>query len=129
MPHRALIHVHMQVTDVKYSKAIEQWRQLFEPDLIARDENAFRIAAPAPVKAGQLQHGPNDRMDRIPVFYVKEIDALTENLRFMVRFDSQSLPRVQPSETSLQFQQEFFVHKELPWKSFQSSARASVQLA
>jgi hypothetical protein len=41
---------------------------------------------------------------------VKEVDTLAEDLRFMIFFDSQSLPRVQPTESLLQFQQDFVVH-------------------
>jgi hypothetical protein len=43
----------------------------------------------------------NDRMDRIPIPYVKEDEALAEELRLVVRLDAQSLFRVERSETFL----------------------------
>jgi len=49
-------------------------------------------------------------MDRIPVLYVKEDEALAEDLRLVVRLDGQSLSGVERSETFLQFAQDIFVH-------------------
>jgi hypothetical protein len=52
-------------------------------------------------------------MDRIPVLYVKGEQALAEDLRLVVRLDTQSLSRVEQSETFLQFAQDIFVHGRL----------------
>src|SRR5665213_1547689 len=90
VPHGALIQVNMHVTDMKYGEPIKRWRQFFELQLIVLDTNAFCISPPAPIETSQLQGGSNDRMDRIPVLDVKEVYTLTEDLRFMVRLDSQS---------------------------------------
>src|SRR5665213_1190249 len=65
-PHRALVHIHVHVADVKYGDAVKQWRQIVKRDLIVRDANMFRIPAPAPIETAQLQCVSNDRMDRLP---------------------------------------------------------------
>ena len=49
-------------------------------------------------------------MDRIPVHYVKGEEALAEDLCLVVRLDTQSMSRMERSETLLQFAQEIFVH-------------------
>src|ERR1019366_3906833 len=83
---------------------------LLEHSVVALDENASCIPASAPVETGQLQCVSNDRMDRIPVLYVKGDEALAEDLRRVVRLDAQSLSRAERSEASLQFAQDIFVH-------------------
>src|ERR1035437_8456337 len=109
-PHCTLIHVHMHVANVEYSEAVKKRWQLLEYNVIALDENAFCIPASAPIKPGQLQCVSNDRMDRIPILYVKGDEALAEILRLVVRLDAQSLSRAERSETFLQFAQDIFVH-------------------
>src|SRR4029077_8844008 len=108
--HGSFIHVHMHVANVEYGEAIKKRRQLLEHDVIALDENASCIPASAPVETGQLQCVSNDRMDRIPVLDVKGEQAFAEDLRRVVRLDTQSLSRVERSETFLQFAQDIFVH-------------------
>ena len=49
-------------------------------------------------------------MDRIPIPYVKGEEALAEDLCLVVRLDTQSLSRMERSETLLQFAQDIFVH-------------------
>src|SRR5271157_5217510 len=102
----------MHVADVKDGEAIKRWRQPLEPDIVMPDDNALRVPPSAPIESGQLQRVANERMDRIPVLDVKEVDALAEDLRLVVRLDSKSQSRVQRSETLLQFQQDFLVHQE-----------------
>src|SRR4029077_10696503 len=58
----------------------------------------------------QLQCVSNDRMDRIPVLDVNGEQAFAEDLVRVVRLDTQSLSRVERSETFLQFAQDIFVH-------------------
>src|SRR5665811_2056001 len=108
--HGSFIHVHMHVANVEYSEAVKKRWQLLEYNVIALDENAFCIPASAPIKPGQLQCVSNDRMDRIPILYVKGDEALAEILRLVVRLDAQSLSRVERSEAFLQFAQDIFVH-------------------
>ena len=45
-------------------------------------------------------------MNRIPILDVKKIEALAKDLSFMIGFDSQTLSRVQPSQTLLQKREE-----------------------
>src|ERR1019366_4604118 len=96
---------------------IAPWQAVFRTidesgyNVIALDENASCIPASAPVETGQLQCVSNDRMDRIPVLYMKGDEALAEDLRRVVRLDAQSLSRVERSETFLQFAQDILVHE------------------
>ena len=103
MPHGGLTHVHMHVAKVEYGEAIKQPRQLLEPDVVVPNENAFCVPSSEPIETGQLKCVSNDRMDRIRILDVKEDEAVTEDLRLMVRLDIQSLSRVEWSETLLQF--------------------------
>jgi hypothetical protein len=100
----------MHVAKVEYGEAVEKRWQLFEHNNIALDENASCISASAPVETGQLKYISNDRMDRIPVHYVKGEEAVAEDLCLVVRLDTQSLSRLERSETLLQFAHDIFVH-------------------
>jgi hypothetical protein len=116
----------MHVTKVEYSEAVKRRWQLLEHNVVPLDENAFCIPARAPIKTRQLQGVSNDRMDRIPIPYVKGEEALAEDLRPVVRLDAQSLSRVERSETFLQFAKDIFVHgitsSKIDW-IFQGSIR------
>src|SRR5258705_339655 len=100
----------MHVAKVEYGEAVEKRWQLLEHNVVALDKNAFCIPARAPIKTRQLQGISNDRMDRIPIPYVKGEEALAEDLRLLVRLDAQSQSRVERSETFLQFAQDILVH-------------------
>src|SRR5215208_5572638 len=114
----------MHVANVQYSEAVKRRRQLLEHDVVALDANAFCIPACSPVETGQLQCVSNDRMDRIPVLYVKEEETLAEDLRLVVRLDLQTLSCVYRPETFLQFAQDIFVHGI----TFSVTARSSMLL-
>jgi len=90
----------MHVAKVEYGEAVEKRWQLLEHNIIALDENASCISASAPVETGQLKCISNDRMYRIPVRYVKGEEALAEDLCLVVRLDTQSLSRMERSDTS-----------------------------
>jgi anthranilate/para-aminobenzoate synthase component I len=49
-------------------------------------------------------------MTRIPVFNVKEVDALAENTCLVISLDAETLFRVQTSETLLQIFSNVFAH-------------------
>src|SRR3984893_6832932 len=87
----------------------KRWQRL-EHNVVPLDENAFCIPVRAPIKTRQLQDVSNNGMDRIPIPYVKEEEALAEDLRLMVRLDAQSLSRVERSERFLHFAKDIFVH-------------------
>src|SRR5438067_4991696 len=100
----------MHVAKVEYGEAVKKRRQLLEHNVVALDENAFCIPARAPIKTRQLQGVSNDRMDRIPIPDVKGEEAVAEDLCLVVRLDTQSLSRMERSETPFQFAQYIFVH-------------------
>ena len=72
--------------------------------------DAAGVATRAPVEPGQLQRRSNDRLAGIPVFQMKEGEALAEDLGFVVGLDAQALPCVQTSEALLQLDQNILVH-------------------
>jgi hypothetical protein len=41
-----------------------------------------------PAQSQQFERRSNDRVDRVPVFKVKEVDPLSKNLGFVIRLDS-----------------------------------------
>src|ERR1700719_4113653 len=96
----------MHVAKVEYGEAVKKRRQLLEPNVIALDENASCIPASAPVETGQLQCVSNDKMDRIPVLYVKGEQAFAEDLRLVDPLDTHSLSCAERSKTFLQFAQD-----------------------
>ena len=53
--HRGPTDVHVQVTEVQDGEAIETRRQILEDDVVAPDDDAFGVAARAPVETAQLQ--------------------------------------------------------------------------
>jgi len=87
---------------MKYREAVERRWQPGKADFIVPGKNAFGIAECATIQTGQFQRGSNDCMGRVPVLDLEEVEALTEDPRFMFGLDAQALPRVQPSETRLQ---------------------------
>jgi hypothetical protein len=95
---------------VEYGEAVKKRWQLLEHSVVLLDENAFCIPASAPIETSQLQGISNDRMERIPIPYVKEDEALAEDLRLVVRLDAQSLFREERSETFLKFAQDVIGH-------------------
>src|ERR1700686_877456 len=115
----------MHVAQVEYSETVKKRWQLLEHNVVALDENAFCIPARTPKKTRQLQGVSNDRMDRIPIPYVKGEEALAEDFRLVVRLDAQSLSRVERSETFLQFTKDIFVHGITSPKSARPSMQAS----
>jgi hypothetical protein len=51
------------------------------------DLDLLRVPAATPIQSHQFERHPNDGMDRIPVLNMKEVDALTKNLSFVIRLD------------------------------------------
>jgi hypothetical protein len=71
---------------------------------------AHGVVAPTPVQPHQFQSIFDKGMTRIPVFNVKEVDALAENTRLLISLDAESLFRVQAPETLLQIFSYVFAH-------------------
>jgi hypothetical protein len=106
----------MQVTDMEHCEAVEPAWQILECKIIVVDSDPLRVSDATPIQAGKFQRCSNDGMDRVPVLYVKKIDALAENLSLVIPFDAQTLARVQPPEALLQLSEDRLVrgliHKE-----------------
>jgi hypothetical protein len=51
--------------------------------VVVPDPQTLGILAATPIQPGQLEDDPNSGMDRIPVFRMKEIDALAEHTLLM----------------------------------------------
>jgi hypothetical protein len=91
----------MRIADMKDGEAVKARRQIGTLDSVLLDDDVLGISAPTPIKAGQLQDISNERMNGVPVLDMKEIEALTEDLGFMIGFDSQSLLGMDPAQTLL----------------------------
>ena len=59
-------------------------------------------ALAATVKTREQQYGTDHRMGRIPVFRMKEVQALAEDLSFVVPLDSETLPGVNRAQAPVQ---------------------------
>ena len=58
--------------------------------------------ASAAVEAREEQHISDHRMDRVPVLQMEEVQALTEDLGFMVLLDSETLPGMDAAQAFVQ---------------------------
>ncbi len=56
--------------------------------MIVSDLDLLGVLEAAPVQSEQLERRSNDGVDRIPVFNVKEVDALAKDLGFVIGLDS-----------------------------------------
>ena len=86
--------------------------------MVVPDLNALVIAHAPPIQAGQLEREADQRVDRVPVLDVKEIETLPEDLSLVIALDTQPLPRVKTSEPLLQLVQDIIVH-QVTAKSYQ----------
>ena len=91
-----MAHIYVRIADVKNREAVEQRRHICAFDIIVFHGNARGVLAPAPIEPGQLQNVSYQRMNGVPVLDMKEVEALAEDLGFMISFDSKPLPRVDP---------------------------------
>src|SRR5215471_2068160 len=82
--------------------------------MVVPDLNALGIAHAPPIQAGQLEREPDQRVDRVPVLDMKEIEPLPEDLRFVIALDPQPLPRMKAPEPLLQLVQDIIVHCRYP---------------
>ena len=57
------------------------------------------VSPAAPIEPCQFERKRNPVVRRVPVLRMKEIQAVAENARLMIKLDPQSLPRVRPAET------------------------------
>src|ERR1700756_2298406 len=71
---------------------------------------AFGIVTPALIQPDKLQGIANDRVDRIPVLNVKEIDATAKYASLMILFNSEPLAGIHSPEALLQFCQDVLLH-------------------
>jgi hypothetical protein len=55
---------------------------------IMSDLDVLGVLAAAPIQPEQLKRRANEEVARIPVFNVKKVDPLAQNLGFVIRLDS-----------------------------------------
>src|SRR5947209_6041095 len=92
----------MQIGEMQHREAVEDGRQALEADDVLDQPRSRRILLAAPIEAGQLQAGSDQRPHRIPVIDVEEIESAAENACFLVTLDAEPLARVNPPEPLLQ---------------------------
>src|SRR5947208_9705300 len=93
----------MQIAQMEYREPVERARQFGRAEVMASNFDVFGIFARAPKEPGRHQCRSNERSAEIPVFRMKEIDALAEYPAFALALDAEPLPRVQPPEALFQF--------------------------
>src|SRR5581483_8557627 len=107
--HAPLVHVDVGIADVKDGESIKQRWQSGTSDVVGPQHDVLGIPATTPVQTAELQRGPDDGVNRVPVLDMKEIEALAENLRFVVGLDAQPLAGMQLSEPLLQSGEELIL--------------------
>lgn len=112
--HRTVTDVGVEIADLQEREAVEGRRQCGEMNVVVPDLDALRVALPAPIEPRQLEQRPHQRMNRVPVLDMKEIEALAEYLRLVILFDAEALPCVQTPQPSLQFAEDIIVHGKPP---------------
>ena len=100
----------MHVADVEDRESIENGWQVRPLNLVVAYLYTLCIATPAPIQSSQLQRVANNRMDRILVLKVKEVDATPKHALLIVLLDPEPLACIQASEALLQFCKEVLLH-------------------
>src|SRR3990172_12137688 len=84
----------MRVADVQQRIAIKLRRKSWQLDLVLADAYPQRVAPAAAVQADQPQAVTDERVDRIPVFEVKEVGTLAEHLGLVLGLQAQPLSQM-----------------------------------
>jgi hypothetical protein len=90
--------------------AITERKSATDADMIVPYPDLLCVLAATPVQSHQFERRPNDGMDRIPVLNMKEVDPLTEDLRFVIGLDPKAQSCVQATQALLQLAENSFVH-------------------
>ena len=81
----------MKIAQLQYGEPIETRRQSRRDDVIRSDSNARGISLPNPIETRQFQYGGDEPLGKRKILDMEEVQALTENLSFVVSFDSEPL--------------------------------------
>jgi hypothetical protein len=93
---------------------------------MAPNPHIASVAAPAPVKAGELERAGNHRLDRVPVLDMEKVEALAEDPRLVIVLDPQALAGVQPPEPTFQLVQNIR-RRRLPARNIRSVMHVHVR--
>jgi hypothetical protein len=77
----------MKIANMKQRDAVEPLWQHLAVDVIVPNLDVLGILEAAPVQSQQLERCSNDRVHRIPVFNVKRVGPLSEDLSFVICLD------------------------------------------
>jgi hypothetical protein len=88
----------VQIAEVKDREPFEIGGKVLPHDVVVPDLDTLSIPLPAPIQSRQLEDGSNCGLDGIPVFWVKEVNTLTEYLCFMIAFDPEALSSVNSAQ-------------------------------
>jgi hypothetical protein len=100
----------MQIAEVKDGEAIEGGRQPRRSHLVLTHAKALGIAAAAPIETARLEGDADQRVNRIPILDVKEIDAAAKDARLVITFDAEPLSRMRTAKAPLQLKEDIVVH-------------------
>jgi hypothetical protein len=77
---------------------LEGRRQGRQPYLVMDDAYVQGVAPAATVQADQAETGANEGVSQEPVLEVEEVGTATENLRLVLRLQTEALPQMHAAE-------------------------------
>ena len=100
----------MKVTKLKDGESVEGLRQLRRLNPIVPNVDSRRIANASTIEARPHKDGTDHNVRQWKILEVKEVYALTKDLRLVVLLDFEALSRVPRPETLLEYGQNILGH-------------------
>ena len=92
----------MEVAELKDGEAVEGRGQTGQRNRVVPYLDLCRITEAPPIKARCHEDGADQDMRQGQILDVKEVQALAEDLRLVILFDSDTLTRMAPAEALLE---------------------------
>jgi hypothetical protein len=94
------MHIEMEIAQMQDREMIERCWQTFDLYAVVPDVDVKSIPFSTAMQQAKAQNRPNDGVDRIPIFEMKEVEPLTEDLGFMIVLDAEALLEMQGAYTA-----------------------------
>jgi hypothetical protein len=88
----------MKVAHLQDGEPIEARWQSRGGDVIRSDSNARGVSPANPVETRQFEDGGDEPLRKRKILDMEEVQALTENLSFVVSFDAEPLSRMEGAQ-------------------------------
>jgi hypothetical protein len=96
--HGGLAHLYMDIADMEDGEAVEARGQTGRDDAIVIELDLRRIVQAPPIKSGEHQDDPDERMRASRILEVEEVESLAEDLRLVILLDAEALACMEASE-------------------------------